>query len=430
MPYGGSFIGMGGMGYGGGYGQPMGIGGGLSAGIDAIMRHRLMQQEADRYAQQMAWMQNPQNPENQLRSAQARETAAMANLAKSKSGEVSVAGLLGMMGKPVPAGMDPNAVVNAAQVAQILSRMGGGNSGIIQRGMASVLRGVMNRSEQIKVDTLPSALALHNKVATIMDAYNSANGDAGLATRLIQQEAAKNPIASAIAQSIGGDPSKLAALLHSTEYNLAGESYKIVNGSSAAPSLEYMNTMMASLPQPGDSRQVAAEKLNNLVDTQIRPAMQGPIGRLESFKDAQGNYPVQLYQTVHDNLVNQLAGFGQQVKGMSDFTSAPNGDINSNLIPPSAGTPKPQGFLSGIKAGLENTFGGQTAPVPVPVPPPSSALGPSTPATAGWDMGGGSQGSGQDAASVQAKMMQDLAAYRASKANPQQAAGAVNAPQP
>lgn len=306
-----------------------GAGRGLAEGLSNMMKYKMEKAEAEKMAQQMAWAQNQNNPENKLRLAQA-------DAFRNTKGTTFDGGLIDpkLKGIPIPVSELPQ------YLAKIAAGQGQGGNGV-GRGMASLLRGVLNPQEQAKLDALPSAMAAHNRLVDILQAYNQASGNAGVATRLIQQKASSDPTYSSLAQSIGGDPTKLAAIYNSTARQLAAEQFKIVNGSNAAPPEDAIMHNMASYPVLGDSNQVAAEKLNTLIDTQIRPSMQGPIGRLEAFRDpTTGQFPVKLYGDVHQNLSDQLSGFGKQIHGLGDFKQDASGMMDTGLL---SGQAPPQG---------------------------------------------------------------------------------------
>ena len=228
----------------------------------------------------------------------------------------------------------------ATQMALLRQRLAGqqklATSGI-GRGQASILRSVLNTGEQNKIDTLPGALAIHNNLVDVWEAYNKAAGDAGVAVKILQSEAAKNPALSQVNQQINGDPAKLSAVYNSMVRQAASEQYKLVNGSNAAPPEDAISHNIGAYPQLGDDPQTAAMKFNTLVDTQIRPAMAGPIGRLEMYRNPQtGKYPVQIYQDVHDNLNNKLNAFGDKIKGLQAFQQNGQGDMNAGLVNQSA----------------------------------------------------------------------------------------------
>lgn len=71
MVFGQRFGGGYGMFSGGGGGALGGAGTGLAEGLASMMKYKLEKAEAEKLAEQTAWMQNPSNPENQLRAAQA-----------------------------------------------------------------------------------------------------------------------------------------------------------------------------------------------------------------------------------------------------------------------------------------------------------------------------------------------------------------------
>jgi hypothetical protein len=311
------------------------------------------QAQADKMAQMAAWAQSTQNPENILRLAQAKAF-------QNTKGTTFDGGLIDpkLKGVPIPVSELPTylARIAAGQGA------GAGAGGGVGRGMASLLRGVLTTSEGAKIDALPSALAAHNRLVDVLQAYNASTGDAGLTTRLLQQWAAKDPSLSALAQRINGDPSKLSSVYNSTARQLATEQFKIVNGSSAMPSEGAILDNMKTYPTLGDTNAVAAEKLNTLIDTQIRPAMMGPIGRLEAYKDpSTGAYPVKLYGDVHQNLADQLSAFGSKIHSLSGVAQDAQGNIQTGLIPP--GGPGPLATPPQPKLATSPGPGG-TAPAP------------------------------------------------------------------
>lgn len=349
MPYGQNYAG-----YGGGFqSEGGGFAGGLASGLDNLVKfaaqRKLENAQAQRETAMTAWAQNPNNPENQLKASQAAYF-------KSKGQPLSVADVYGYLHQPVPQGVDPNAMLSPQYANTIMNNTSKGNistgknttavdvanirkdatlgaGGGVGRGMASLIKGVLNSQEQSRVDTLPGALAIHNNLVDVWQAANKANGDAGVTTRLLQSMAAKNPALSGYAQEIGADPSKLAAVYNTMVRQAAGEQYKLVNGSNAAPSEDAIAHNAASYPTLMDSPDVAAAKFNTLNETQIRPSMMGPIGRLETFKNPQtGAYPAALYQTVHDNLTNQLSSFDTKVKGLQGFSQGTGGDMNVPLM--------------------------------------------------------------------------------------------------
>lgn len=338
----------GGGGYGGG-GFAGGLASGLTNGLRSAMQFRMEQAQAARQQALAEKQLDPHSPMNQylLAHAKAMDAQAFMDQFKNKTAED---------------------VANIHKEAIL-----GGNGGV-GRGMSALLKGVLNGQEQSRVDTLPGALAIHNNLVDVWQATNKANGDAGVTTKLLQGMAANNPALSAYAQEIGGDPNKLTAVYHSMVRQAAAEQYKLVNGSNAAPSEEAISHNSASYPALTDSPDVAAAKFNTLNETQIRPSMMGPIGRLETFKDpTTGAYPVRMYQTVHDNLQKQLDSFGTKVKGLQGFKQGAGGDMS---VPMMGGTAPGTVPNTAPISGSLPLSGASAGPAPAPAAgatPPAAA---------------------------------------------------------
>ncbi len=235
--------------------------------------------------------------------------------------------------RPIAPAVQDQMARDAAKAKQALAKQGAASGGI-GRGMASALRGVLNTQEQTRIDTLPGALSLHNTATDMYDAFQQANGNAGIAAKLLQQWSAGKPYLSPIAQKLQKNPAMIAELYKSVTRQGASEQAKLTNGSNALPTEEQIQHNQALYPGLAEPRETAIGKLNILNDTVLRPAMQGPIGRLELYRDKNGKYPVQLYQDVHDNLTKQLEGFGARIHTLGGAQQQGNGDMANSLLAP------------------------------------------------------------------------------------------------
>lgn len=233
------------------------------------------------------------------------------------------------------------------------------------RGTAQMMRTVLSGPERNRYDSLVAATEIHNRMVDVLAAYNAAGGNPSVATKILQSAAARDPSASAVAQELGGNPAKYAAIYASLARQLGAEQFKLTTGSTAMPSDESIAHNVATYPTLGDSNDAAAEKFNTLLDTQIRPAMLGPQGVLELFKNrANGKYPDEMVQTVHDNLTGNLDKFGPKIHALPGYTQDANGSMNTDLTPP------------GQQAGAAidpNLTAGATPLNPSPVPNPQAA---------------------------------------------------------
>jgi hypothetical protein len=136
---------------------------------------------------------------------------------------------------------------------------------------------------------------------------------------------AKHPGISPFFQGYKANPNNQAALYDALTRMGAIEQYKLQLGSQATPNEDAVKENQLMYPSLGEiaaKSPVVAQKLNALVDTTIRPALEGPLNRINLMRDAQGNFPAPILRTISNNLDGQLKELEKKVKTLPGYTQS------------------------------------------------------------------------------------------------------------
>ena len=223
----------------------------------------------------------------------------------------------------------------------------------IPRGLATILsKSGLTMQESNRIDSLPSAINVHNQIIDAIGAYG--NNDPSVAQATVNKYISQHPNVSPFFQSYKASPNNQAALYDALTRMGAIEQFKLQLGSQATPNEEAIKENQSMYPSLGEiaaKSPVVAQKLNALVDTIIRPAVEGPMNRISLMRDAQGNFPAPILGTIYNNLNSQFSGLEKKVKSLPGYSQA--GDMmnipsaQSGITTPPNGTRKP----------LESIFG-------------------------------------------------------------------------
>ncbi|MBU6231524.1 hypothetical protein KGP36_02550 [Patescibacteria group bacterium] len=254
-----------------------------------------------------------------------------ANAAGVPADELSVQDLYKLAGKSVPGGVSPNASghqltdPNAISFMKLLmggNGKGAGKNGNLPYSMARVWTDALTPSEKNRLDSIQNAQQIYSHMISLLNAYYRSAGDSNVLKKLLDEDAAKDRYFSPIAQTIGGDPNKIASVYDSLTRSLGQEQYKLVNGSNSKPTEEDIQNNVLAYPRLSDTPNVAASKLQNFSDTMLAPVYSGPMTRLKNtFQSPQdGSWTYPLYQNIYNNMDNSLKGLNSQLNDLN-FTA-------------------------------------------------------------------------------------------------------------
>ena len=192
----------------------------------------------------------------------------------------------------------------------------------IPRGLATLLsKSGLTMQESNKIDSLPSAINIHNQIIDAIGAYG--NNDPSVAQATVNKYIAQHPTVSPFFQSYKANPNNQAALYDALTRMGAIEQYKLQLGSQATPNEDAIKENQSMYPSLGEIAAKSpnvAQKLNALVDTTIRPAVEGPMNRISLMRDAQGNFPAPILETIYNNLNGQISGLEKKVKTLKGYS--------------------------------------------------------------------------------------------------------------
>ena len=192
----------------------------------------------------------------------------------------------------------------------------------IPRGLATLLsKSGLTMQESNKIDSLPSAINIHKQIIDVIEAYG--NNDPSVAQATVNKYIAQHPTVSPFFQSYKANPNNQAALYDALTRMGAIEQYKLQLGSQATPNEDAIKENQSMYPTLGEVAAKSpnvAQKLNALVDTTIRPAVEGPMNRISLMRDAQGNFPAPILGTIYNNLNGQIRGLEEKVKTLKGYS--------------------------------------------------------------------------------------------------------------
>ena len=241
--------------------------------------------------------------------------------------------------------------VNASKMQAQNQSIAAGNQ--IPRGLATLLRtSGLTTQEANRIDAMPSALNIHNQIVEAIGAFQ--NNNLSVAQATVNDYISKNPKMSPFFQGYKANPNNQAALYDALTRMGSIEQYKLQLGSQAMPTEDaviHNQQMYPSLGEIAANSPVVAQKMNALVDTTIRPAVEGPLYRMSLLKNAQGKFPVPVLDTIYGNLNGQLQSLQGKIKTLKGYQQ--QGGImqippaQSGLPGPAQGNKKPLGAIFG-----------------------------------------------------------------------------------
>lgn len=310
----------------GGRGGGEDFGSAISNAIDAVHKYKLEKAKADKITQQMAWEQNPNNPENQLRAAQAKAAMAQAE----GRGAISMRDLFAAAGYNPPANFKAGGVMipssDAPAFLEKLAALKGSQANRGALGAGNQMAGADAENAFLPTDLnakdIDDVKRIHqamNNLKQVAQQYSSTGmestgqGIAGMLAHLPGGE-------SFIGQRL--DP-KLA--LYNQAVHEAKNAY--ARGAFGRVNNDLINSSLALFPQAGAPKDLAQGQLNELSNT-----MKGVADSIVQEKIAAGRPDqAQALKQHFDNFWGNMRFFPEQDVGKVPTAPGP-GTIQTNFL--------------------------------------------------------------------------------------------------